>query len=1065
MPKLFLTGVSFVAIAAPLAAQTVVDTERTTAIITSELASGAGSDLTVTDKGSIKVTTGDAVTVDSDNDVTNGGKITVTNSNGSNGILVEGPRSANIINTGTITVDETYAPVDADNDGDIDGPFAVGTDRAGIRVEGGLQGKIEHSGTITVEGNNSFGIVAEGPLNGSFRHDGKTMVVGNNSVAVRMDDISGNVRLAGEVRAIGQGAAGVEFLGDIGGALVVQGDIASTGYRNVTAPSDTSKLDADDLLQGGPALAIEGNVAGGIVFAVAPKDTDAANKDEDADGIEDAKEGSAKIVSYGAAPAVVIGSDANDITIGAVAGTGTGFGIIVDGAISGKGVYSGVAANGMVLGGQGGAVTIAGGMLVNGSIDAAAVNATATALKIGSQTTLPELRNAGTISASTTGTGAGSAVAIEIAAGATMPVLRNSGTISAKAGGDNHSASAIIDHSGTLGLVENSGKIIAGGTEDSTISHVALDLSARAQDTVVKQTAVAAGVAAPQIVGDIKFGAGNDLLDIADGSVTGKVTFSDGIDRFNLSRDAAYTGMVLFGGQADVLELADTASFNGTAAFAGGAGSLTLSDKAAFSGRLVGAQNVAVTVDGGFLDLRGATSIASLDVGESGVIVATLGPSATESTAITVGGTASFADGAKLRLRLTDITDAIGSYDVLTAGTLVGGALLESDESLVPFMYQAELAVSGNTISVDIDRKATEDLGLNRSEAAAFDALYDALANDDDVANIFLQVRDGALFQALVAQTLPDHAGGSFEGISQGQRTINGHLIDPRGPYEPEGKLRLVADMGYWGGSKDRGDTATYELSGLGFRGGAEILTGVGAFGATASWMFNETETGFDNSIISNSYDAGLHWRGNFGPVSAFTRASIGRSDFDGHRKFTAGSGDEKVDLTIDRNWSGNFAGISGGVSLEGGSQFFFVRPSVTFDYLRLKEDGYEESGGGDALNLTVEERTSDELGVNLGLAAGVDLFGMKAHDKFWVRLEGEGGWREILGGSLGATRARYGDGETFTLVPEQSDGGWFAKAKIYAGDPWYSIGATVGAEEHYGKTGYNLRASLRFGW
>ena len=64
--------------------------------------------------------------------------------------------------SGKIIADESYAPTDADNDGDLDGPFATGTGRFGIRTNGAMTGNIliTSTGTITVEGNNSAGIHA-----------------------------------------------------------------------------------------------------------------------------------------------------------------------------------------------------------------------------------------------------------------------------------------------------------------------------------------------------------------------------------------------------------------------------------------------------------------------------------------------------------------------------------------------------------------------------------------------------------------------------------------------------------------------------------------------------------------------------------------------------------------------------------------------------------------------------------------------------------------------------------------------------------------------------------------
>ena len=156
---------------------------------------------------------------------------------------------------------------------------------------------------------------------------------------------------------------------------------------------------------------------------------------------------------------------------------------------------------------------------------------------------------------------------------------------------------------------------------------------------------------------------------------------------------------------------------------------------------------------------------------------------------------------------------------------------------------------------------------------------------------------------------------------------------------------------------------------------------------------------------------------------------------------------------------------LGGGVAIEGGSQFFFFRPSLVIDYLRLKEDGYTETGGGNALNLTVESRSSKEVGINGGVAVGVDLWGMQARDKGWLRIETEGGWRELLTSDLGATRARYNNGTVFTLNPEGRDSGWFARLRGLGGDGSYKISGEVGLEEQFGEIGYSLRASLSFGW
>ena len=1041
--RTLLAGTALAAIAQPLAAQTVISTARTTPVVTSTVNGGQPNDVRIETAGSVTVTSGTAVTVDSNNAVANAGNITISNANDATGILVTGPRTANITNTGTITIDETYTPTDSDNDGDIDGPFAIGSGRTAIRIDGALTGNLVHSGTIVVEGNNSAGIRASGPITGTFTHDGKTTVTGNNSVGVAVGNVSGNVRLAGEITARGANAQGAVLGGNLGGALRVQSAITVSGYRSVPAPADVSRLDADDLLQGGSALVIEGNVAKGIIFEIAPADLVTTDNDEDKDGIEDSKEGNTRMIAYGAAPAVQIGGTSN-IAIGATEGTANNFGIVMAGTILGDGVYAGVNGTGMRIGGRGGNVTIANGMQINGQIGAAARGANATALELAAGTTVPILSNGGTIAATVSGTTTGDATGVLIGAGASLPVLRNSKSITATtvSGGG---AFAIVDRSGTLGLIENSGAISASGALATSNRNVAIDLSARTGDSIVRQTVVAAGNTAPSIIGDIRFGSGSDLLDLADGVASGTVSFGGGTNRFQMSGDAAFSGTVDFGG---------------------GAGTLSIANTAGFGGRLVNAQNVAVGLSGGTLALNGPTTIASLDVGAAGVIGATLGGAAGSDTAITVTGNATFASGSKIRIRLSDLNTAGGTYAVISAGSLTGASNLTADSALVPFLYKAALAVNGNTINVAINRKATGELGLNTAESGAFDKLFIALGEDDKVADLFLSIGTAEVFQAYVAQTLPDYAGGTFEGLSSGLRAFDRHFMDPNSTFDEEGKFRIIADFANWNSEKDRGQSAAFDLNGLGFRGGVEYLSKLGAIGVTGSWLWSKHTSGpFDNSVLGDSYEGGVHWRGKFGPVIGFARVGAGKSDFSGSRVFAGGTGDDAVNLTINRDWSGDFVSASGGVSIEGGGQFFFFRPSLVVDYLRLKEDGYEETGGGDALDLTVQGRSSKEVGINGGVTVGVDMWGMQARDTGWFRIEAEGGWRELLTSDLGVTRAQFANGAQFTLTPEGRDSGWYARARALGGDGSYKIAGEVGLENQFGNIGYSLRASIRFGW
>ncbi|HWK36698.1 MAG TPA: autotransporter domain-containing protein [Sphingomonas sp.] len=1053
--------------ATPVVAQTTVDTNRTDPVRTSTIKNGAPDAIRITSTGSVKPATGTAVTVDSTHAVTNEGTIQITNADSATGIGATADTGGGITNSGTITIDETYAPTDTDNDGDLDGPFAIGSDRAGIRTQGAYAGNIVNAatGVITVEGNDSAGIRLGGPLTGNLTHDGKTNVIGDHAVGVDAGAINGNVRLAGTVAAQGKDSIGARFAGDISGALVVQGTITATGYRYPTPPTDASKLDGDDLLQGGSAVMVEGDVGGGIVFAVPPKDSNPADNDEDKDGIDDAKEGSAAVTSYGAAPAVAIGATDRDITIGAVAGTGTGFGLIVDGAITGDGVYSGIDGNGLAIGGRGGAVTIAGGIGISGSVTAKSSGASATAIRIGDDASTPEIRNSGTISASGGSSTSSIATAILIEQGGSVGTIRNSGTIKATAAGDDGTAAAIVDRSGTVALVENSGAISASGAKADSDRNIAIDLSANANGATVRQTAVASGATAPSITGDIRFGAGNDVLDIADGTVKGNAGFGAGDNRLALSGDAVYTGNATFGAGKDTLALSGTSKFTGTADFGGGSDVLTIGESALFSGSLANAGGLAVTVNGAF-DLTRPASVASLDVGAKGYFAVTLDKTGGTGTLLQVAGNAHFAEGATLVLKLASITDAEGRYVILQAGSLTGTDKLTTNSTLLPYLYKGVVATgTGNDLAVDVTRKTNTELGLNRSEASAFGAIYAALGTDEKVGNSFLGITEGATFRNAIQQLLPDHAGGTFEAATQGSRAIARVLSDPHGPFKDEGRWGYWITSPVWGRSKAVGDSSGYNAGGWGAAAGLEYKTGIGNIGVSAAYLWSQdNDNSTDNEVLGNQYEFAAYWRGHWDGLAAYARGAFAKLDFDSVRRFHGMDEDEAVERVANGGWNGTLTSFAAGVSHESGGATFFVRPSLAVDYYRLHEGGYAESGGGKAMDLTVASRTSDELAVTGSMATGIDFMGFYERDEGWFRIEAEGGRRQIVGGALGSTTAHFTGGDAFTLTPEDRTSGWVGKVRAMGGNTYFRVVGEVSGEQQQERWVLGLRATLQIG-
>jgi hypothetical protein len=131
-------------------------------------------------------------------------------------------------------------------------------------------------------------------------------------------------------------------------------------------------------------------------------------------------------------------------------------------------------------------------------------------------------------------------------------------------------------------------------------------------------------------------------------------------------------------------------------------------------------------------------------------------------------------------------------------------------------------------------------------------------------------------------------------------------------------------------------------------------------------------------------------------------------------------------------------------------------------EHYKLTEKAYQESGGGTAFDLEVEKRSSDETAANALVALGYEVFGSNDVNSSWMRVELEGGYRSILSGALGKTRARFEGGETFTLTPEDRDSGWLAGLRVMGGDRGMSLTGEVNAEDQFGKVGVGGRLSLQ---
>jgi outer membrane autotransporter protein len=175
------------------------------------------------------------------------------------------------------------------------------------------------------------------------------------------------------------------------------------------------------------------------------------------------------------------------------------------------------------------------------------------------------------------------------------------------------------------------------------------------------------------------------------------------------------------------------------------------------------------------------------------------------------------------------------------------------------------------------------------------------------------------------------------------------------------------------------------------------------------------------DSMVVNSAELGGYWRLVNGGLSAHARAGAAWVGVTNERAVAVYDGDDARILlrTASGKWSG--AALSGKTSIGYEARFgrFYARPTASLDYLYLREGAYRERGGGDAVDLDVEARTTQRVDGFIGVITGV-RFGEEA----WWGPEVQAGWRQVAG-SGGKTIGRFASGtDDFTLLADEVTGG-----------------------------------------
>lgn len=1025
-------------------------------------------DVTVAQGGSITVGANQtAITVNTANDVTvaAGGVLASNNANNSTAILVTGGQTSTIVNNGNINLVEDYTLADGDSDGDLDGGFAnaTSTGRFGIWVDaGGMVGNIS-SNAITVEGNNSAAIRLDGLLDGNLTVTGATNISGDNSHAFLIqggptEGVDGSVFLRGAVTVRGTDSTGLTLDAPIvnGGELRVNGTWVVTGFHTLVRPASDDNLDLDDLQNSGPAIAIHQSIAGGFTIEGIGVEDDLDDDDDGTDSESDDNL-SASISGFGGEPTVLISAGAGtNLVLGP--NVNTNFGFHNRGSIFAEGVYDGVNATAVRLEGLGGGTVTVAAMANDRAISAFAREADAIGVHIGAGADVTTFWNRLSLTSRSLSETAQDAHGILIDVGGTLQTIDNSGFLNAQVFGEIGAATAIRDLSGTLQTINNSGAIIAqviptdsDPSDDvfpvATGPIVAIDVSSAAQGVTINQTAPAvfndddgvdndaAVLPATIIQGDILLGNFGDTINLHAGQILGDIDFAGGVDFMEIDNGAVFRGQITDDGTLDL------------------------------------------NVIDGTLDLRGGNlTIDSATFGAEGVLGVLLSAVPAESTLITATNV-TFAPGATISATVPVGLPVSDTITFLTAASMTGGSNVVGviDGPGTSFLYNMAVQLGSpgngdglaNSLELDFQIKTPAELGFNANQGTAFDPILEALRQDDSAAAAFAAIDNEFDFFDAYEDLMPSFSSAATElaatAIQQMQSATTNRLSATR--------LHDLDDVSVWaqeiayGLTREPPTSQGQEFRGHGFgiAGGIDGPTNNGGlFGLSASFITSEQEEpGRPEGEISASFgQANAYYGTAMGPLDLDFVAGLGAGRMSSRRFVEIGDTFSALSEADWWSFEGHGAArVSAPMRL---ADWMIITPQAALTYVYLNEQGYEEEGGGAAIDYESDSVSSQRLWGDVGVELS-GRFRMGARTTIAPRLYG--GWRaNMMDEEAERTFRVISTGDEFTLTDEGfGDGGALVGIGVDATNGYSTF--TLGYEGEFGDQieRHSLNASVRF--
>lgn len=1075
---MFASAIATLTVAAPSAlADRQISEEISTPVATATAGSGGVADnIVITANGRVALTApATAVTLNSDNDVTIEGEIEiVSDENGGIGVHVEGGNTGDLVISGSITVESESEPQDNGEDddagySDLDGPSAIGGNRIGVLVDGAgaFVGDIymDNTGSIIVRGNDSAGIRVLTGVEGEIRLEGPVSILGDRSVGIDIQDtLTGDFAISGNVAARGEHSSAIVLAGDVGGAFYLNSTVSTTGYRFGSYTNNEeflATLDEDDVFQANTTILIQSSIDGGILF--------------DAPTGENRLTRTTTVSQRGEAPAVQILASDGNITIGevvqpavpdddttededeSVEETPLGYSWVNRGAVTATSDLNDKSSTGILIGGSddgNGSVFTAEllhGFLNSGTISSTSysdtVASTAVALHLEDGAILPILTNDGAISSTShntvDATAFGSAYAIVIEDGAVMEELVNSGQIVA-AGNNGGSGYAIIDRSGTLRSIENSGRILASHIarpdyydadgnliepdDNPDYRTVALDVSNNTtgveyrqywqpvpddgDDSTTEPTFLDTSIF---MIGDVLFGSGDDTLTVEAGRINGAISFGDGNDALLVDGAAVYEEILRLIEDGVVDPMTDEEIW---AALPRITSAITDSDG-----------NLSIAIDFATLELveSGDLEISDARFGDGSILMLQVDAENNDVRRVVGSGDITFEAGSRLSVSLSNLIGGGGSFELVRAGTLtIEEDLATLNDSPSPFLYNTRLERDpddDNVILLTLERKDADTLGMNANQAAAYASAFESWGGNDALGAAIAALTSEESFFAAYDQLLPEYAASAIQFALASNDSAVGALANRleavrRSPEETGGLW--VQEFGYFADRAGSSFGPGYRGQGIGVAVGFDRPAGpfyaVGVNFVGSASEVSEVD-GVDDPMSAITGQLGAYAGSRMSGVNFDLYAAAGFDSFEHNRRVLIG----QFEATPSAEWTGYHVTGSARVSrdFEFGGRYY-VRPALSVDYLRLFEEGYTETGGGIGVDLSVSDRESTSFTGSAVLTMGA-LY--ENSSRWWspvVRL----GYRSEFSNDILETEARFADyDDTFILRSQQLPG------------------------------------------